>query len=206
MIRWLIERQLAAFEHRWHYPMDYARALLRASPRGFWRFARVMPMAAWRDGVPLAAWHAAKLVAVRAEDCGPCTQLVVDMARADGVPDALLRAVLQDDHARVQALDADSALAAHFARCWITASPGLADARDALRQRFGERGLASLALAMSGARMFPMIKTALGHGQACHRVQIGSEALAPAPSARPGRPGFAAAGRPGDPAPRQTAP
>lgn len=203
MIRWLIERQLAAFERRWHYPMDYARALLHASRGGFWRFTRVMPMAAWRDGVPLAAWHAAKLVAVRAEDCGPCTQLVVDMARADGVPDDLLRAVLQGDHAAVQALDADTAVAAHFARCWTTGAPGLADARDALRQRLGERGLASLALAMTGARMFPLIKSALGHGQACQRVWLGSEALAPAPLRRPG---LADPGRALDAAARQTAP
>ena len=203
MIRWLIERQLAAFERRWHYPMDYARTLLRTSRGGFWRFARVMPLAAWRDGVPLAAWHAAKLVAVRAEDCGPCTQLVVDMARADGVPDALLRAVLQGDDAEIHALDADAALAAHFARCWTEDSPHLADARDALRQRFGERGLASLALAMSGARMFPMIKSALGHGQACLRVQVGSEALAPAPRSPQG---FGATGCPLDTPLRQTAP
>ena len=203
MIRWLIERQLAAFERRWHYPMDYARTLLRTSRGGFWRFARVMPLAAWRDGVPPTAWHAAKLVAVRAEDCGPCTQLVVDMARADGVPDALLRAVLQNDHARIQALDSNAAAAAHFARCWTTNSPGLADTRDAVRQRFGERGLASLALAMSGARLFPMIKSALGHGQACQRVHIGREALAPAPL---GPQGFEAAGHPLDAAPRQTAP
>jgi hypothetical protein len=142
-------------------------------------------------------------VAVRAEDCGPCTQLVVDMARADGVPDALLRAVLQDDHAAIQAVDADTALAAHFARCWTSHSPSLADARDALRRRFGERGLASLALAMSGARMFPMIKSALGHGQACQRVQVGSEAWAPAPLQPPV---LAAAGHPLDATPRQTAP
>ena len=203
MIRWLIERQLAAFERRWRYPMDHARTLLRASRRGFWRFAQVMPLAGWRDGVPLAAWHAAKLVAVRAEDCGPCTQLVVDMARADGVPDALLRAVLKDDHADLNARDADTALAAHFARCWTTSSPGLADAREALRRRFGERGLASLALAMSGARMFPLIKSALGHGQACQRVQVGSEALAPAPLRRPG---FGDARDPLPDAPRQTVP
>jgi hypothetical protein len=111
---------------------------------------------------------------------------VVDMARADAVPDALLRALLHGDDAALHALDTDSALAAHFARCWATGSTGLPQARDAVRQRFGERGLASLALAMSGARLFPMIKSALGHAEACHRVQVGSQPLAPAPRRQTG--------------------
>ncbi|NRF69591.1 hypothetical protein HLB44_21545 [Aquincola sp. S2] len=177
MIEWLIRRQLAAFETRWNYPMDYARALLAASRRGFWRFSKILPLAAHREAVPLAAWHAAKLVAVRAEDCGPCTQLVVDMARADGVADALLRAVLADDDAALRALDADAAAAVHFARAWVAAAPELAEARADVQRRFGDAGLASLALAMSAARLFPMIKSALGHAEACRRVQVGAQEL-----------------------------
>jgi hypothetical protein len=40
---------------------------------------------------------AAKLVGAFAENCGPCTQLVVDMAQRDGVAAQTLRGVLQND-------------------------------------------------------------------------------------------------------------
>jgi hypothetical protein len=176
-IDWLIRRRLDAFEAQWRYPMDYARALLAASRRGFRRFSKLMALSGHREAVPSAAWHAAKLLAIRAEDCGPCTQLVVDMARADGVSDALLRAVLASDQDALQAIDADAAAAVRFAAAWVARAPALDATRDEVRRRFGEAGLASLALAMSAARLYPMVKTALGHGQACQRVHIGADEL-----------------------------
>ncbi|WP_284616144.1 hypothetical protein [Aquabacterium humicola] len=180
-IDWLIHRRLEAFEAQWHYPMDYARALLAASRRGFWRFSKLMALSSHREGVPKAAWHAAKLVAIRAEDCGPCTQLIIDMARADGVSDALLRTVLAGDYWALHAIDADAADAVRFATAWLARAPVLDEARDEVRRRFGDAGLASLALAMSAARMYPMVKTALGHGQACQRVRVGADELVLAP-------------------------
>jgi hypothetical protein len=41
--------------------------------------------------------------------------------------------------------------------------------------RWGKRGLISLAFAMLSARMYPTLKYALGHGQACTRLVIGGE-------------------------------
>ncbi|MBI5256977.1 MAG: hypothetical protein HY855_10795 [Burkholderiales bacterium] len=181
MLEWLIRRRLAAFEARWHYPMDYARALLAGSRRAFFAYARLAPAAALREGLPLAAWHAAKITALRAEECGPCTQLAVDMARAEGVPDALLQALLDDDLARLQRLDADAALTQRFAHAWARREAGLPAHREALRQRFGEAGLATLAVAMTSARMFPLLKSALGHAQHCQRVQVEVAAAAEQP-------------------------
>jgi hypothetical protein len=179
MIDWLIRRRIAAFERRFGYDAGYARELLAATRSGFWHWARLGGMAQHREGVPLAPWHAAKLAAVRAQDCGPCTQLVVDMARADGVADGLLCAVLRDE---VDALDADTALAVRYAHAAVTRGPQLAACCKAVQSRWGARGLASLALAVTGARMFPMLKYALGHGQACVRVQVGAQVVDPAAS------------------------
>lgn len=184
MLDWWIRRRLAAFEARWNYPMDYARALLAGSRRAFFAYARLAPAAALREGLPAAAWHAAKITALRVEDCGPCTQLAVDMARAEGVADPLLQALLSDDRAALQRLDADAALTHGFARAWAHREADLPQHREALRQRFGDAGLATLAVAMTAARMFPLLKTALGHGQQCQRVQLGSAA---AELPRPGR-------------------
>lgn len=43
--------------------------------------------------------------------------------------------------------------------------------------RWGRRGLASLALALASARVFPTVKYALGHGRACTRVVVGRTAV-----------------------------
>ncbi|MED5621058.1 hypothetical protein [Ideonella sp. BN130291] len=177
MLDWLIRRRLASFERRYGYDARYAHELLAASRKGFFLYARVSAMANHRDGVPRDAWYAAKVVAARREDCGPCTQLAVDMAREAGVKDRLLSAVLRGD---VQALDADSALAVRYAEAAIAHAPDLPAWRDQVVQRWGERGLASLALTVTAIRMFPMLKYALGHGQACQRVQVGADTVQPA--------------------------
>jgi hypothetical protein len=177
MIDWFIRRRLAAFERRYGYDVGYALELLAATRKGFMHYARIAGMANHRDGVPLEPWYAAKLAAVRTEDCGPCTQLVVDMAREAGVADAVLRAVLRGD---LDALSAEAALAVRYALATIAHAPELQALREQALQRWGERGLASLALTITGTRLFPMLKYALGHGQACQRVQVGAEAVQPA--------------------------
>jgi hypothetical protein len=176
MLDWLIRRRLSAFERRYGYDVGYARELLSTTRKGFWHYVRLGSMANHRDGVPRDAWFAAKLVAARSEDCGPCTQLAVDMAREAGVKDRLLRAVLRSD---VPSLDADTALALRYAEAAIAHASDLPAWRDQVVQRWGERGLASLALTITGTRMYPMLKYALGHGRACQRVQVGPEAVAP---------------------------
>lgn len=176
MLDWLIRRRLAAFEKTYGYDISYARELLAVNRKGFLRFARVQPMADCRDGVPAEAWYAAKLAAVRAEDCGPCTQLSVDMARAAGVADEVLRAVLCNDLA---ALDADTALAVRYTQAAVARAPELLALRDEVQRRWGERALTSLALSITAVRMFPMLKYALGHGHACVQVQVGRETIQP---------------------------
>jgi alkylhydroperoxidase family enzyme len=178
----LARRRMAAFEKKFGYDMSYGREMLSASARAFWRFSQVAALSAHREDVPLAAWYAAKLAGAQSEDCGPCTQLAVDMARHDGVPDALLRALLAGD---VAALDDDTALAWRYARAAVAHSPELAELHDAVRARFGPRGLVSLAFAVTFSRMYPMLKYALGHGQACTRVRVGAQTVSPSADLRP---------------------
>jgi len=78
-----------------------------ASPRAFFRFARVSGLAEHREDVPREAWFAAKIAAAMAEDCGPCTQLVVTMAEREGVSPPTLRAILAGEQG---ALPPDAAL------------------------------------------------------------------------------------------------
>jgi hypothetical protein len=44
--------------------------------------------------------------------------------------------------------------------------------RDAVRDRWGEKGVIDLAMALQMSRTFSMIKLALGYARECHRVSV----------------------------------
>lgn len=172
-VRTLIDRRLRAFERRYQYDIGYARSILRVGLRPFAVFYSVFVLATHRQGVPIAPWFAAKWIAARQEDCGPCQQLVIDMGREQGMPSDLWDAIIQGDLSR---MTPEVALVHQWARGIIT--PGhdteqLAAWRQRIVEQWGERGVVSLALAMAGGRSFPLIKRAMGQHHACQILQTG---------------------------------
>jgi alkylhydroperoxidase family enzyme len=170
MLRWLIGRRIAAFEREYDYDMGYARDILAAGVTAFRRFAPALKMTDHNDGVPRDAFAAAKLAATLAEDCGPCVQLVSDLAAQEGVSPAVLRAVLTGDLA---AMGDEAALAYRFAQAVLARDIEAETHRAEIERRWGKRAVVSLALAIAGSRIYPTLKYALGHGQACARVRVG---------------------------------
>lgn len=85
MFGWLVRKKLDAYEREFDYDTSYLRDIYAASPRAFWRFSKFVGLSTYREGAPYDAWFAAKLVGTLAEDCGPCTQLVVTMAERAGL-------------------------------------------------------------------------------------------------------------------------
>lgn len=173
MIGWWIRRRIRAFERHYGYDMQYARDMLAISGTGFRRFAPVMEMAAYREDAPAAAWFAAKLAATLVEDCGPCTQLGLDMAAEAGIPAGVLRAIVRGD---VDAMGAEAALGWRFAQAVLARQAQADELRQEIRRRWGDRALLSLALGIAAVRVFPSVKYALGHGHACTRLRIGDDA------------------------------
>jgi hypothetical protein len=109
-------------------------------------------------------------VAVRQEDCGPCTQLGVAMAERAGVDPKVLRAVLTDNP---DAMPPEVALTWRFARATLAHDPAADELRNTIVKRWGPDAVVSLAFAMVGARIYPTVKYAMGHGKACTRVVVG---------------------------------
>jgi hypothetical protein len=180
MLNRLIARRLEAFERAFRYDASYLHEILEVSRRAFVRVARLQGMAAHREGIPAAPWYAAKLVATLHEDCGPCTQLVADMALRAGVAPALVSAVVGG---REEAMDAEVRLAHRFARAVLARDPAADDLREEVIQRWGRPGLVSLALGITVSRMYPTLKYALGHGRACSAVRIAGESQPVRPAA-----------------------
>ena len=97
MRSWIARRSLRAFARRYGYDVSYLEMMLNESPAALFKFAPLMKAAAHREAVPIEASFAAKIVGALAEDCGPCTQLVVDMALEAGMPRDQIEAVLRRD-------------------------------------------------------------------------------------------------------------
>lgn len=169
MLRWLLRRRIAAFERNFDYDMGYARDILAADVGALMRFSRVLPMGQYCRDLARDAWYAAKLAGTLAEDCGPCTQLVVTMAEREGIAAATLRAIVSRD---VAAMPADVALAFRFAQAVLARDAGADELRAQILERWGRRGLVSLGFALTAARLFPTMKYALGHGRSCLRVTV----------------------------------
>ncbi len=172
MIRWFLRRQIAAFERTWNYNASYVHELIDADPRAAMMLGKVIALGQYRKDVPAAAYHAAAIASVMGEDCGPCTQLAIDMAERDGVDPAILRAVAARDFA---AMPYEVALAVRFADKTRAHAPEADDLREEVVRVWGKRALVSLAFAVTGARLFPTLKYALGHGHACTRLTVGGQ-------------------------------
>jgi hypothetical protein len=175
MLRWMLRRAIAAFERKWNYDASYLRDVADASPRAAWLFSRAARLGQFKKDIPLAAWFAAGITAVRMEDCGPCTQLAADMAAQQGVAPHVLRAILTED---VDAMPEDVALAWRFTRASLAHDAAADSYREAIVQRWGPRAVVSLAFAAVAARMYPTLKYAMGHGKTCTRVVIGGSPVA----------------------------
>ena len=141
----------------------WARDVSALGRTAFWRLLGFYRFAGFRRSAPLDLLTLARLGAVMAEDCGPCTRIVVKVAKKQGIQPDLLRAAL----AGGEGLSGDADLAFRFGRAL---SAGDADADtfgDAIEVRHGRAVRTELALGAAAARFYPAIKRGLGYARAC---------------------------------------
>lgn len=169
MLKHLIQRRIAAFGQEYGYDISYLEALLDADLDAMLRFGKLQGISAYSKDVPVAVSVVAKIQGTMAEDCGPCTQLMVTMAERQGVPAATLRAVLNADDA---AMDQDVRLSVQFCRAVLARELEAESLREQVVNRWGKRGLVTIAFGLLAARMYPTIKYALGYGQTCTRIKV----------------------------------
>lgn len=177
MITWFLLRAVGSMEREYGYDATYLRELARTDRAAFIKFALATRLSFHRKGVPAAAWHAAKITTARAEDCGPCTQLAVDMALKEGMSADIVTAILMNDEG---SMGEDAAVGWRLARGVAEKrSDLLAAAIEEAQQRWGRQGHASLAVAITGTRLYPTLKAGLGHAMACHKIMVGGQDVQP---------------------------
>jgi hypothetical protein len=180
VLKTLLNRFIARMERRWRYDAGYMHRMADISPTTALKFAIVTSLVD-RRAAPPEAIAAAGLAGTLAEDCGPCTQLGVDMAAAAGVSPAVLRAILAGDGPK---MGETAALAYDFAQAVLAHDVEADRLRDEIVERWGEKALAALALAITTARMYPTLKYGMGYGKACAKVSVAGASVPFSPPAR----------------------
>jgi len=179
MIRPILHAVIRRFERQFDYDAAYMHEILDTSIPAFFKLVLAQAMNTHREGVPNDALFAARIAAVRFEDCGPCAQLVVNMALAAGVAPAMVRAIVARDVTR---LSSDALLGLRLADA-VLAHESTDDARADVLARYGEKGLVTLAYAIAATRIYPTMKRALGHARTCERLRVDGETVVAAHAA-----------------------
>lgn len=171
--RW-IHRQIAKLERSYRYDATYLHEVTEASVPAFVKFALFQSMSTHRQSVPKEAWFAARMAGTLSEDCGPCTQLVVDEALRQKVSPLTIAAPLRGD---IDEAGEDAALGFRYGMAVAKNEPEAVLLAEEAERRYGKRRLVSLAYAVASARVYPTLKRGLGHGAACTKITVSSETI-----------------------------
>ncbi len=174
MLKGYLHRTVSRLERSYGYDAGYLHEVINASLRAVFKFGLFQTMSSHREEVSKDAWYAAKIAATLSEDCGPCTQLVIDMALRDGMSPRVLTALLRGD---LEMAGADAELGFRYGVAVAQntdAAPALSEQAE---KRFGKRGLISLAYSVAASRVYPTIKRGLGHGVTCTKVKVSDETV-----------------------------
>lgn len=154
---------LQDFGTKYKYDVGYMEALLELSPAAYHSFAAGMGMAEHRVDLPIDAHYVGILSALRADDCGQCTQLNLRLAAEAGVDRDLLRQVLEAP----DQLPLPLRTVYDYASQVVRGENADADCVTRLRQVYGDKAFAELAVNVLGARIYPALRRALGAEQSC---------------------------------------
>lgn len=169
MLRAIILNRVNSFERQLGESLDYIRFIVRTSLRAFFAFSKIMKFAAYRRVLPVDAAGVAHIVASRDEDCGTCVQISINVARHEGVPVEHIQAVMDRD---VDSLPEALADVYRFTEAVVEHTGAEDELRERIRGRYGDEGLIELAMAIAGARVFPVTKRVLGYAKSCSLVEL----------------------------------
>ncbi len=163
------EEAIKTFAAYYDYDVSYMEQMLSVSPSAYEKFAAITALSQHCEAAPVSADYAAKLVGVLTEDCGPCVQLVVRMARDAGMAADQIAAVLTADES---SMSKETGLGYRFATAVVARSDERDLARAAVVDAWGEKAVIDLTFAVQVVRVFPMVKAGLGYDKTCQRVDV----------------------------------
>lgn len=165
MLKWIAARIVAKAETRLGVELDYAHKIAQTDIRLMMRYGKIFGFLDPNKNVPPEAYHTARLRGAISADCGTCVEAEINLAKAAGVPQEIITAVLQSSYTSLpDALSAVAQLADAVTRDRMDAP----EAREKIIAAYGEAGLIEIGFAMNGAALLPGLKRAMGYATLCN--------------------------------------
>lgn len=170
----LLKAGIKRFGLRYDYDTSYMSHVANTSTSAGVRLSLLSLYSQFR-GPQMAqnVWAGAMLGSTQEGDCGPCVQLIVDMALESGVPADQIASCLQGEAKAA----GDVGLGFRFSHAAIANAPELEDLREEIEARFGASAVVAASFAASSGRLYPVLKRGLGFGQTCSLVAVEDEAI-----------------------------
>ena len=154
---------IRAFGRHYDYDVGYVEALMDASPGAFAAYEAAMPMGQYQKEAPTELLMIAKLATAQVEDCGPCLELGIKIARESKVPESLIRGSLQSG----KGLSSEQLDVYRYAHAVAENADMDPELLPRIESRWGREVVAELAIAIVATRMYPALKRALGYAKRC---------------------------------------
>ena len=174
MIATLLKSSFRKFATRYDYDARYMSYVADTSTSAGLRLS-LLSLYSQYSGGPKArnAAAGAALASTLDGDCGPCVQLVIDMAIEANVPADDLACCLKGC-----AEDAgDVGLGFRFSQAAISGGSDLDALRAEIEENFGRKALIAASFAASSGRVYPVLKRGLGFGQTCLDVKVADDRI-----------------------------
>ena len=172
----MFNKMLLTMQKRYDYDVGYMQDILKTDLGAFLKYMGFQTMSSHTGDLPAGPLFAAKIRAIIWGDCGPCTQLVVDMALEAKVSPSIVYAIIDRD---LNKLPEDIALVVQFTDLVLAHNPEADDLREKILSLFGKKGLITIAYSISSSRVYPALKYTLGYGKTCSRIEVNDLSLAP---------------------------
>ena len=142
---------------------DYIDEIAAAPGHALDRYLGFVAATAHRHAAPVALFHAARIGATMAEDCGGCTMICARAALADGIERATVNLMLRGG----EGLAPDLATAFAFGQAIASQSLDATSLGDKIETDHGRIVRLELAMAAALVRGYPALKRGLGLSQSC---------------------------------------
>lgn len=175
MIKSFLKRGFQRFGRRYNYDTAYMDYIADTSTSAALRLSMLPLISQFRGPEPARdVWAGAILASTLEGDCGPCAQLVTDMAIEARVPVDQLALCIQGNAQEA----GDVGLGFRFSQAAIADHPQLEMLRGEIETRFGASAVIAVSFAASSGRMYPVLKRGLGFGHACSRLSVQDKPVA----------------------------